>query len=223
MAKAEADEMNHEADSSAGDATDDTAAETAPDAADVTADGAAGSDVAQEAAPEPGSPEALQARIAELEAALAQQKDQNLRQAAEFDNVRKRQRKDHEDSLKFAQEPLLRDLVGLMDNLQRAVDAARQDQGGSVDALLTGMDMVIKQLSDTFARFGLSAVNPEGEPFDPNRHEAVGVVETDDLPPESVVNVFQTGYLLHERVVRPAMVNVAKPVTARDSATGSTN
>lgn len=155
-----------------------------------------------------------QAQIESLAAELFQQKDAVLRQAAEFDNVKKRLRKNHEDSVKFAQEPLLRELVGVMDNLVRAVDAARQDDSGQVEALVTGMDMVIKQLEDTFTRFGLGAFSPKGEPFDPNRHEAVGVVETDDLPVDHVVEVYQTGYMLHDRVVRPAMVNVSKPVSA---------
>ena len=129
---------------------------------------------------------------------------------AEFENYKKRIQKEHAETLKFAQQPLLNELTKVMDNLERAIEHARENPQQEAGSLLTGIEMVQKQIADTFEQFGLSRISAQGQPFDPNLHEAMTVVETDEVPDNHVAQEFQPGYMLHDRVVRPAMVSVAK-------------
>ena len=136
-----------------------------------------------------------------------------MRAQAELENYKRRTTKEHADSLKYALAPLVKEIAAVLDNLERAAEHARQNQGEPANALLDGIEMVIKQMVEAFARCGVSRIEAEGQPFDPNLHEALTVVESDDHPENQVVAVLQSGYLLHERVVRPARVSVAKKPT----------
>ena len=141
-----------------------------------------------------------------------------LRLQAEFDNYRKRSHKEQQDVLKYAQLPLLRDLTGVMDNLERAIGHARDSQQGDVRTLAQGLDLVVKQLGDVFERFGMIRIAAKDQPFDPRKHEAMKVVETDSVPENLVLEEFQPGYALHGRVVRPAMVAVSRKLPPLEAA-----
>ena len=159
--------------------------------------------------------------MAELKQSLAAVQEKTLRLQAEFDNYRKRSHKEQQEVLKFAQLPLLRDLAGVMDNLKRAISHARDSQQGEVRTLAQGLDMVVKQLGDVFERFGMIRIAAKDEPFDPRKHEAMKVVETDSVPENRVLEEFQPGYSLHDRVVRPAMVAVSRKPPAAEAAAES--
>jgi molecular chaperone GrpE len=113
------------------------------------------------------------------------------------------------EQLKFAQLPLLRDLTAVMDNLERALEHGRGEQV-DLAAVVAGVDLVAKQMAETFERFGMARFPAASQPFDPARHQAVSVVETNEVPENRVIEEFRPGYVLHDRVVRPAMVSVSK-------------
>ena len=154
--------------------------------------------------------EALDAELATLREQLAEVNDKHLRQLAEFDNFKKRMRKEHEEQLKYALLPLLKDITAAIDNLERALEHARQDSGGDSNGLRAGIEMVLKQVSDIFERHGMTRIKAVGEAFDPTLHEAMMVVELGEAPENQCIQEFQAGYVLHGRVVRPAMVSVSK-------------
>jgi molecular chaperone GrpE len=152
----------------------------------------------------------LRGELDQVKAELAERFDAFLRLQAEFENFKKRMYKEQGEQLKYAQLPLLRDLTQAMDNLDRALTHIRSQGSQEAQGLAGGLDLVAKQIRDTFEKFGMVRVKTEGAPFDPTRHEAVSVVETDQVPENHVLQEFQAGYLLHDRVVRPAMVSVSK-------------
>lgn len=167
------------------------------------ADGAEPGDAAQEIA-------LLQQQLETVSTNLAEQHDKFLRLNAEFDNYKKRIGKEHEDRLRYASLPLMKDLAGVIDNLSRALEHAAGDQQDDGDGLRAGIEMVLKQILDTAGRHGMEAIKAKGEAFDPTVHEAMAIVETDEVAEDRVVEEFQTGYRLHDRVIRPAMVSVSK-------------
>ncbi|MDH4248583.1 MAG: nucleotide exchange factor GrpE [Deltaproteobacteria bacterium] len=141
---------------------------------------------------------------------LAAANDNYLRLHAEFENTKKRLAKHHAESLRYALTPVLKDLIVIMDNLERAVEHARKEPDPESTSLLEGVEMVQRQLQSVFDKYGLTRMEAAGKPFDPNLHEGIHVVETLEVAPDTIMQEFQVGYLLHERVVRPAMVSVAK-------------
>ena len=143
---------------------------------------------------------------ADLVAQRDEARDQVLRGQAEMDNMRKRLRREAEEIRKYAPLPLVSDLLGVVDNLQRAVEAAR---GGSLDGLLEGVEMVAQQLAEALGRNGCAVIAGEGAEFDPNVHEAVMQQPSQSVPAGQVCQVCQTGYLLHDRVVRPSQVVIS--------------
>lgn len=132
-------------------------------------------------------------------------KDQFLRLGAEFENFKKRAERDRQISVKFASESLLRDLLPVIDHLEQALQAA-----GADNAIITGVKMVLKQFEDVLSRHGVKSFNALGEQFDPTKHEAMAEHLDDSVPAGQVIQEFQKGYFLHERLVRPARVVVAK-------------
>jgi len=146
--------------------------------------------------------EALEAKTRELEA----QQDRHLRAVAEFDNVRKRAAREREEYTRYANESLLRDLLPVLDNLDRALQAARSEPAAAVTA---GVELIQRELLRVIEKFGLTSFTSVGQPFDPERHEAVAGVQRPDLPDMTVAAETARGYLLHGRVLRPAMVTVA--------------
>lgn len=163
--------------------------------------GAAGSD--EKASAPPPDP------VAEAKADAARFKDQLLRTAADFDNYRKRARREQEDAHKKGTEELLKALLPVFDNLERAVAHAE----GSTDAkaIAEGVRMVLKQFTDSLERVGIQRVGGVGKAFDPLVHEAIQQVETDEHPAGTVVAEVQAGYSFHDRLIRAAMVVVARP------------
>ncbi len=143
-----------------------------------------------------------------LRAEAAEAREKLLRTAAEFDNFRKRTRRDLEEAERRGREGLLRELLPVFDNLERALVVA--NQATDVKALADGVGMVLKQFTDTLERGGIRRVATTGAPFDPQVHEAIQQVETADQAPGSVVAEVRAGYAMGERLVRAAMVVVAK-------------
>jgi molecular chaperone GrpE len=167
-----------------------------------------GEPAAAEAAPaEPAAADP----VADARAEAARMKEQWVRTAADFDNFRKRARRDVEDARKMGREELLKDLLPVFDNLERAIQSAQR--ATEVKPVADGLTMVIKQFVDVVGRSGITKVATVGNAFDPSVHEAIQQVETEDHPPGTVVSEVQPGYMQGDRLVRAAMVIVAKPKT----------
>jgi molecular chaperone GrpE len=149
----------------------------------------------------PGLDELL--RQAELKA--EEHHDAWLRAKAEADNVRKRAQLDIASAHKYATENFAADLLPVKDSLEATLAA----ENATLEALKSGVELTLKQLSTVFEKANLKEVNPEGEKFDPHRHQAISMLPS-DKEPNTVINVLQKGYLLHDRVIRPALVTVAK-------------
>lgn len=143
--------------------------------------------------------------------------DLYLRERADLENVRKRTQREKQDAIRFANDRLLKELLPVLDNLERAVEHARQQDAEKL-VLLEGVTMTITLFNKVLADFGLTPVAAVGQPFDPNLHQAMGQVETDEQPANTVVTTFQKGYLLNDRLLRPALVMVAKAPTADGTA-----
>jgi len=153
--------------------------------------------------------EGLAAKIAELEAQLAEAKDQSLRAVAEVQNIRRRAELDVEKAHKYALEKFVSDMLPVVDNLARAVDASTAE-GAEMPAVIEGVELTLKSMLDALKRHNVEQVNPEGEPFNPELHQAMTTVPQPDVEPNTVINVYQCGYTLNGRLVRPAMVVVSK-------------
>ncbi len=151
--------------------------------------------------------EVLAARVEELEASVAEAKDQALRAAAEAQNVRRRAEQEAEKARKFALEKFVKELLPVVDSLEKALEAMAEEAS---EAHREGVSMTLKMQLDAMAKFGVEAVEPAGEPFDPQLHEAMAMVPNPELEPNTVMEVMQKGYLLNGRLVRPAMVVVSQ-------------
>lgn len=149
--------------------------------------------------------EALRKALAEAEARAAEHKDLYLRALAEVENVRKRAARDVEQAYKFAVERFATDLIGVKDSLELGLASS-----GSIESLREGTEATLKLLSKAFENAGLSEIAPQGEPFNPELHEAMAMQPSADHPPNTVVQIIQKGYQLNGRVVRPARVIVSK-------------
>jgi molecular chaperone GrpE len=150
----------------------------------------------------------LQAKLSEAEAAATTARDAQLRAMAELDNVRKRAEREIDNGRKFGAERLLSELLAIADSLDLGLQAAGQPDA-SAQSIGHGMQLTQKQLIDLLAKHGVAVIDPVGQPFNPDLHEAVSAVPSADAAPNSVLSVMQKGYRLHERLLRPAMVMVA--------------
>lgn len=137
-----------------------------------------------------------------------------LRQAADLENFKKRSTREREDGIRFANEGLVKDLLPVVDNLERAV--AHASGGGNGKPLVEGVEMILRGLLDVLAKHGVSLISAQGQPFDPTRHEAMSQVESDEHEPNSVVEELHKGYMLRDRLLRAALVSVAKPSKTRE-------
>lgn len=151
--------------------------------------------------------EVLAERVAELEQSVAEAKDQALRAAAEAQNVRRRAEAEAEKARKFALEKFVRELLPVVDSLEKALEAMG-DEASEVHR--EGVAMTLKMQMDVLGKFGVETVEPHGEPFDPQHHEAMAMVPSPEVDPSTVIDVMQKGYLLNGRLVRPAMVVVSQ-------------
>lgn len=150
-----------------------------------------------------------ESRLAETEAVLAEKQNEILRLHAEIQNTRRRSEQDVEKAHKYGQEKLISELLPVIDNLERALQAATGDDE-QVVALREGVELTLKSFIDCLKKSNVEALDPTGEPFDPQYHQAMSMVESDTAEPNSVVAVMQKGYALNGRVLRPAMVMVSK-------------
>ena len=137
--------------------------------------------------------------------------DKYLRLAAEFDNYKRRVQRDQSDTIRFANERLFKDLLPTLDNLERALQSGREQ--ALIEGLLEGVDLTYKHFLDTLQKMGMKQVASVGELFDPAKHQAVGQVVSLTVPENVIVDEYQKGYFLHDRILRPAMVTVAKAQT----------
>ncbi|MFU8831603.1 MAG: nucleotide exchange factor GrpE [Wenzhouxiangella sp.] len=144
-----------------------------------------------------------------LEEEVGRLRDALLRTRAEMDNLHKRGDRELEKSRKFAVESLLRDLVPVIDSLDQGLESA-----GDSEALAEGLSLTRKLLVDTLSRYGLNVLNPVGERFDPQWHEAMSIQPSDEHEPDTVISVLQRGYRLHDRLLRPARVLVARETSS---------
>lgn len=152
--------------------------------------------------------EDLQDLLAKKEEELKQAQDRMLRLAAELDNTRKRLEREKTEGISYANESMMRELIPVIDNLERAIEHGEKDEANQ--GLLEGVRMTLKSFIDVFAKFGGNPFESIGEPFDPNRHEAVTQEESAEHPDMTVTREFQKGYMLRDRLLRPAMVGVAR-------------
>jgi molecular chaperone GrpE len=134
--------------------------------------------------------------------------DRFLRVNAEFENYKKRMIRESSDRLKYFHLDLIKELLPSLDNLERAISHAKSENN-DVDSMIEGLEMVNKMTHEVFEKYGVSRVDTNGEVFDPNFHQAVGVVESDSVPENHIVEECLGGYLLHDRIIRPAMVRVS--------------
>ena len=138
--------------------------------------------------------------------------DKFLRVSAEFDNYKKRSARELEDYRKFANQSLLKEMLSVVDNLELAIHSADENQAGG-SSLREGLDLTHREILRVFEKFQVTPIVSKGKTFDPTYHEAVMQEETDEVPENTVVTEMQKGYLIHDRLLRPAMVVVAKPKT----------
>ena len=161
---------------------------------------------------------AEQARIAELEAQLetaiqkaAEERERALRTAAEMENLRRRTELDVEKAHKFALEKFANELLPVLDNLERAIELADKENE-ALKPMIEGVELTLKSMQSSVAKFGLLPLDPLNQPFDPNAHQAISMIDNAEVAANTVIAVMQKGYDLNGRVIRPAMVMIAKAV-----------
>ncbi|MDH0747987.1 nucleotide exchange factor GrpE [Pseudomonas sp. GD03842] len=155
------------------------------------------------------SGEDLATRVQVLEEQLAAAKDQSLRVAADLQNVRRRAEQDVEKAHKFALEKFAGDLLPIVDSLERGLELSNPDDE-SIRPMREGIELTLKMFGDTLKRYHLEAIDPHGQPFNAEHHQAMAMQESAEVEPNSVLKVFQKGYQLNGRLLRPAMVVVSK-------------
>ena len=165
-------------------------------------------DADSEASPEAEALANLKAEYEAYKAESEERHDQMLRTIAEFDNSRKRAEREKEESLKYALESFVKELVPTIDSIERAIQSTKESQ--DFDALVEGVEMIHKGFLSAFEKRGVTPIEAVNELFDPMQHEAVMHVESEDVPENRVIEEWQKGYMLHNRVIRPSMVSVSK-------------
>lgn len=156
----------------------------------------------------------LEEKLKQSEETAKQNYDRLLRATAEFDNYKKRSTREMAEFRKFANESLIKELLPVIDNLERAVESSGLDANAN-KSVIEGVEMTLTSIFKVLEKFNLKALESEGKPFDPNFHQAVLQEATDEVPENTVVKVMQKGYVLHDRLIRPAMVVVSKAKTVK--------
>ena len=172
-----------------------------PDIKETVEDGSAAIDSLSEA-------ELLRQQLRVKEEEAKNNYERFIRQTAEVENFKKRALRDKEDAIRYANETLVKELLPVIDNLERAIAHAKGSGNGA--SLTEGVEMILKGLFDALGKYGVSQISAMGQPFDPQLHEAMAQVETDAGEPNTVLEEHQKGYLLKDRLLRPALVTVAK-------------
>ena len=160
--------------------------------------------------------EALQAKLAEAEAKAEENWDQLVRSRAEMDNLRRRTERDLANAHKFALEKFAQELLPVIDSMEMGV-AAATDENADVSKLREGTEMTLKMFETAIEKFGIKGVHPHGETFNPDHHQAMTMIDSPAHEPNTIIDVMQKGYLLNERLVRPAMVVVASTNSGADT------
>jgi len=158
--------------------------------------------------------DSLRQQLAAKELEAKNNYDRFLRQVAELENFKKRTARERDDAIRFANESLIKDLLPVVDNLERAV--AHASGGGNGKPIVEGVEMVLKGLLDAMAKHGVTQISAVGQPFDPSKHEAMAQVASDAHEPNVVVDELHKGYMLRDRLLRPALVSVAKASETRE-------
>lgn len=175
-------------------------------------DAAAEAEIEEAVAEQTGlSAEELQLQLEDARAKADEHWDQLTRLQAELDNTRRRAERDVEQAHKYGVEKFAEELLPVKDSLELGLNAAtNESEGEAVDKLREGTELTLKMLTSAMEKFGIQEVNPVGERFDPQYHQAMSMQESDEHPADTVVAVMQKGYTIHDRVLRPAMVMVSK-------------
>ena len=159
---------------------------------------------------EPVSEAEAEAVASRMREELADTQDRLLRLQAEFENFRKRALRERQEAAQYGSQNLFKDLVSVVDNLERAIEHARESGGGDLASFLQGVELVQRELLSIFERNHVTEIEALGKPFDPSLHEAMAQVESGAVPPNTVIDVLQKGFQLRDRLVRPSRVIVAK-------------
>ena len=163
-----------------------------------------------QAAPVAGDAAALAAELERARAELAESRERLLRVAAEAENTKRRAEQDAANARKFALERFATELLPVRDSLERARAVDRGTAGGALEALFAGVDLTLQLMDSVLEKFAITAIDPTGARFNPDQHQAMSMVESEDVPANHVVEVVQKGFLLNDRLLRPALVVVAK-------------
>lgn len=153
--------------------------------------------------------EELEKALADAKSEVAAQKDAAVRAVAEMENIRRRSAMDVEKAHKFALEKFVNELLPVIDNMERAITVTSADDE-STKAIIEGVELTLKTLLNAVEKFGVKAVDPQGETFNPEHHQAIGMQPSEEFDPNTVTMVMQKGYMLNDRLLRPAMVMVAQ-------------
>ena len=155
-----------------------------------------------------------------LQKEVTEAHDKLLRLQADFDNFRKRAQRERMESIQYGPQNLVKDLLSVVDNLERAIDHARQSEGGDLQSFLQGVELVQREFLGVLGNHGVNEIEAAGKPFDPALHEAMAQVPTADIEPNTVVDVLQKGYQLRDRLVRASRVVVSKASEPGDGGDG---
>ena len=150
----------------------------------------------------------VEERAADAESKYKEMQDRYLRLTAEFDNYKKRMMRENSDRLKYFNMELIKELLPSVDNLERAISHAA-DENSDLENMIEGLQMVYKGMQEAFGKFGVSEIESIGKEFDPNCHQAVGMIESQEVPENHVAEECLKGYYLHDRIIRPTMVRVS--------------
>ena len=150
----------------------------------------------------------VEEKAADAESKYKDMQDRYLRLNAEFDNYKKRMMRENSDRLKYFNMELIKELLPSVDNLERAISHAG-DENSDLENMIEGLQMVYKGMQEAFGKFGVSAIESIGKEFDPNCHQAVGMIESQEVPENHVAEECLKGYYLHDRIIRPTMVRVS--------------
>jgi len=183
--------------------------ETLVQAADQPSHEGAAEPTVPETAPAEDEVTMLRSQLQEKEAEAKANYDLFLRERADLENFKRRMQRDKAEALRFANEPLIRDLLPILDNLERAVSHAQG--GGNSQPLVEGVSLVLRSFLDMVEKHGVSRMSAKGQLFDPAKHEAIAQIENTEVVPNTVVDEYVPAYLLHDRLLRPARVVIAKP------------
>ena len=152
--------------------------------------------------------EHLENKLKDKEKEIEELKDKYLRTYAEMENMKKRLEKEKKEAIEYANETLLKEILPFIDNIERAIEHANEN--AKIEDFIKGIELTLENLLKTLEKFGVKQITAKDKPFDPNYHEAMGVVETDEVEPNTVVEEMQKGYILKNRLLRPSLVTVSK-------------